>query len=366
MKLKLNKLITFALAVGTILTVFSGCSKNEETEPDANMPIDKASVQGEEVSSENKTENETEYPVITTDQELKIHGVIATVGNTGFELYTYLDGPAQKYAGVINDVAESLSGVANVYDMIVPTSTGITLPDKYYDSITSSNQKESIEKITGYLSPSVKTVNIYETLMQHRDEYIYFRTDHHWTALGAYYAYREYCAAAGITPTELEDHESVDFTGFLGSFYNDSDNAPELNDPDTVTAYYPISENASLRYTGNDGVEYDWPIISDATNYGSSLKYCTFAAGDQPFTVITNSDKTDGSTCVVVKESFGNALIPFLVDNYQTVYVIDYRYWSGDFTSFVKESGAKDVLFINNISMTRSDYLIGKLAQAVA
>ena len=82
-------------------------------------------------------------------------------------------------------------------------------------------------------------------------------------------------------------------------------------------------------------------------------------------TVIQNPDITDGSSCMVVKESFANAMIPFLTDHYQTIYVVDYRYWDGDVVSFAKENQIKDVLFVNNISMTRSNFLVGKLARVV-
>ena len=79
----------------------------------------------------------------------------------------------------------------------------------------------------------------------------------------------------------------------------------------------------------------------------------------------TNEDLTDGSSCVVVKESFGNAFVPFLVDHYQTVYVIDYRYWDQDLISFVEKKQADDLIFVNNLSMIRSDYLTGRLAQLI-
>lgn len=361
-----NKLrvISLILAFFTMAFIFNGC-ESKEPEVDDNTPSQsEPEVTPDDQGQENDEAKQPEYPEITTDEELKVYGVIAAVGNSGYELYTYLDGAAKNYASVISSVADDLSGICPVYDMVVPTSTGITLPDKYYDSITSSNQKESLDKIYGYLAPSVKPVNIYDTLMQHRDKKIYFRTDHHWTALGAYYAYREYCAAAGLTPTELSAHQGVEFTGFRGSFYEDSGEAEQLNDPESVMAYYPVGD-VDMVFTDINGNEYEWPVIKDVTDYASSMKYNTFAAGDQPFTVLTNNSLSDGSVGIVVKESFGNAMVPFLADNYQTLYVIDYRYWGGDFKSFVQESGADQVLFINNISMTRSDYLIGKLSNAV-
>ena len=81
--------------------------------------------------------------------------------------------------------------------------------------------------------------------------------------------------------------------------------------------------------------------------------------------MITNKDLSDGSACIVVKESFGNAFVPFLVDHYQYVYVIDYRYWKGSLEELVGETGATDVIFINNLSMIRNKYLVGQLKKVM-
>ena len=78
-----------------------------------------------------------------------------------------------------------------------------------------------------------------------------------------------------------------------------------------------------------------------------------------------NKTVTDGSACVVVKESFGNAFVPFLVDHYQYIYVIDYRYWEGSISDLVKEKGATDVILLNNLSMIRNKYLVGQFQGVV-
>lgn len=103
-------------------------------------------------------------------------------------------------------------------------------------------------------------------------------------------------------------------------------------------------------------------VIYDESDAAAGLKYGTFIMGDNPYTVIENPDLSDGSKCVVVKESFGNAFVPFLVDHYQTVYVIDYRYYSGSVSDFAKTNGVTDVIFINNLSAIRGSYQMGKLA----
>jgi len=88
-------------------------------------------------------------------------------------------------------------------------------------------------------------------------------------------------------------------------------------------------------------------------------------SGDNPIVEITNNEITDGSACIVVKESFGNCFVPFLVDHYNKIYVIDYRYWEGSISNLVTETGATDVLCVNNLSMVRNKYLVGQFKGVV-
>ena len=309
---------------------------------------------------------EQKNPAIESNAEIKDFGNVVLIGDAAYELYSYSDKTAEKYASYINTAAEKLAGSADVYDVIIPLSSGITLPDNYYDKISSSNQKKAMESIVKKLSNNVKTVNMYDNLMKHRNEYIYFRTDHHWTALGAYYGYEEFCRAKGVLPITLDRHETVEFDGFLGSFYNDTNKSKVLEkNPDTIKAYYPISPDTSLVYTTTSGKSNSWDVIYDVSNYPAYAKYSTFIAGDNPYTVIKNDNLKDGSSCVVVKESFGNAFVPFLVDHYEKIYVVDYRYWQGNVVKLAKEKKVDDVIFLNNLSMIRSDYLTGRLGQVI-
>lgn len=333
---------------------------------DSKKKPDLSEAAEENDSAAEQKKEEPAYEKIESSESIKDFDSVVTVGNQAFELYNYSEEAAQNYADIVSKVGKELEGISTVYAMVPPTSVGVTFPDNLISQINSSDQKASLEKIEGFLDPSIKFVNVYPNLMSHRTEYIYFRTDHHWTALGAYYAYDAFCKMKGITPNPLENYKTVEFPGFVGSFYKDTNESSALGDnPDTILAYYPLGQNISVHVTAQDGQEYDWSVIYDVSNYSPGLKYSTFTAGDNPMTVIQNPDITDGSSCMVVKESFANAMIPFLTDHYQTIYVVDYRYWDGDVVSFAKENQIKDVLFVNNISMTRSNFLVGKLARVV-
>jgi len=288
-------------------------------------------------------------------------GVI-TIGDTAYEQYNYIEDIAAQYAEAVNNIALKLKGKSQVYNMVIPTSTGITLPDNKKAEAGSSNQKKALKKIGQKISGDVKFIPLYNGLMEHRTEYIYFRTDHHWTARGAYYAYNLFCQDKQIIPYALEYYKSVSFGSFAGSFYKDTKNTAALK-KDEFYVYYPVhNSDITLEYTNKDGVAVKGSIIEDASGYGESTKYSAFIDGDNPYTVIENNALNDGSSCIVIKESFGNALIPYLADNYQKMYVIDYRYWQGSLAGLTDEAPGSDIIIANNISMTRNSYQVGKLA----
>ena len=333
---------------------------NGDTLPDS---TDKPDTSGKTDGSQLDDPTRPASGTITTSDTPYQSGGVYVVGNTGYEMYNYVGSLAEKYQQIVNGVADDLGGTATVYVMAIPLSSGITLPDSLYSDIPGSDQTQAEKDILTGMGNNVKAVPLHDTLMAHRNEYIYFRTDHHWTALGAYYAYVQFCAAKGITPHELSEYEISQYPGFLGSFYNDAGKPDAMSaTPDTVNAYHPLSADAHMEYGSNENSSLTGgKVIFDESTAAASLKYGTFIMGDNPYTVIENPDLTDGSACIVVKESFGNAFVPFLVDHYQTVYVVDYRYYTGSITALARSKGASDVLFVNNLSAIRGSYQIGKL-----
>ena len=288
---------------------------------------------------------------------------VLIVDDAAYEYYSFAKATADRYASAVSRAADSLSGTARVFDIVVPTSMDITLSDPVRRRLsgTTDDQKEAIETIYASMSSNCVTVNAFDSLRAHRKEYVYFRTDHHWTALGAYYAYREYAAAAGIRAAELDEFTERRFDNFIGAFYTDSGKKSALTrNPDVVYAYEPKSTNEMV-YTNKSGQKIKWNIVTDVSKWARSSRYNTFIGGDNPYCYISNPGVTDGSSCVVVKESFGNAFVPFLVANYSEIHVIDYRYWKGELTSFVKSNGIQDVIYLNNISATRNAPLVKHL-----
>lgn len=358
--------IAFLVAIAAIVLVIINVTQDKDPADDVVDDTLQGDVTPDDTlpdeGDDTEVEDEPQHVVIEVQGDEERYDAVYRVGDTGYEMYTYVESTAKKYADNINAIADAVKGTATVYMLPAPLSSGITLPDALYGKDIFSDQKAAEDGIIGFMNDNVVSVPLNKAMMAHRGEYIYFRTDHHWTATGAYYAYAEFCRLSGKTANPLEGYKTQEFPGFLGTFYRDTNESSHLGDnPDTVVAYHPLSADATLDYTDKNGQVIRWPIIYDQSNAPASYKYGTFVGGDQPYTIIKNPAITDGSSCVVVKESFGNAFVPFLVDHYETVHVIDYRYWEGSVSDFVKTNGVDDVLFVNNLSAIRSSVLVGYL-----
>lgn len=289
------------------------------------------------------------------------------VGDTAYELYYFNKKNSEAYVQLVSKVKNKLGSKVNVYDMIVPLSYEFHLGSDVVSGLGASDCSDAIDYMySGFENTGVKTVDICTNMMKHKDEYMYFRTDHHWTARGAYYAYESFCKSAGITPTPLSSYERLQFDNFLGTLYNHTKNENLAKNPDYVEAFVPIGTN-TITVTERNGNTTKYSVVNKKTDdwYNKSTKYNCFIAGDNPLSVIHNEQKSDGSTIIVVKESFGNALIPFLVDNYEYVYVIDYRYFNGDLCDFAIEKNADDILFINNVIATSAGARLGEMKKII-
>lgn len=259
-----------------------------------------------------------------------------------------------RYAEIINKYKASLGNV-NVYNMVVPTSVEFYLPKKY--SKYSSSEKESIDYIYSCLSPDVTPIDAYSKLAEHTDEYIYLRTDHHWSPLGAYYAYTAFCEALGMEYHLITDYTEKVKDGFVGSLYGYTNDITLANAPEQFHYFLPPDVTYSVQtyyydtLAPKNGGALFHEYVEGANCYGM------FLGADAIHTKITTSTK-NGRKIVVFKESYGNAFVPFLVNNFEEIYVIDIRYFGTNAVDYIKKIGATDVLFIDNCFAANTSSLI--------
>ena len=290
-------------------------------------------------------------------------GSLYIVGDSAYDLYYFNTASSDRYASLISRASQKLAGKADVYSLLIPLSYSINLDQNTQKKIGVSDGEQAINYMYAKMDASVKKVPIFKTMQAHADEYLYFRTDHHWTALGAYYAYSVFCAVRGISATPLSGYTVTTYDGFLGTHYS-ATGSSKLK-ADTITAYIPKATNAIyITDRGSERLKYSKGIVTP--NIGAMYaavgsQYNCFLLGDHALGEIHNETKTDGSSILVVKESFGNAFVPFLVDSYEYVYVVDARYYDGNLVEFVTSRGVDEVLFINNLSATGASARLNEL-----
>ena len=265
--------------------------------------------------------------VITDEYRLTGKGTtykgVTVVGNTGMELLTISDSSAKAYADMVNSVAAALPDV-NVYNIAVPTASEFYAPKSLY-----TNQTAGIKKIYENLSPQVTPVNVVKPLMEHAAEFIYFRTDHHWTQKGAYYAYKEFADIKGETIDPLESfevHNSYSHVGSFASFMSGTYGASIMrSNPDMLQVFMPkyTAEGAAYKDMYMKSKKWDLQLV-----YPNFNSYSAFIGGDNPLAVFHTSN-ANGKKLVIIKESFGTAFATWAVNNYEYIYVIDPRQFNG-------------------------------------
>ena len=315
----------------------------------------------EPVSTEQQTTEELENG--TKHGDMETAGTVYILDGQAFSIYYFNKDNSEYYASMVNTLRSKLPSNVNLYDILAPTAWGAILGEEIQEELGGSSQEDAINYIYSVMDDKVKKVPAHENIIRHNAEYIYFRSDHHWTVMGAYYAYEAWCKTKGIEPHSIDYFKNTyEFDGFLGTFYASSDQSPVLgNNPDTVLAFVPNGTNDEV-FTDSDGNDMNWNVIRDVSEWARTSKYNCFIGGDNPFTVIENPTITDGSACILIKESYGNAFAPFLVDHYQHVYIIDYRYYEGNLTQFVKDKNVQDVILLNNmeaLSVSRANTILG-------
>ena len=288
-------------------------------------------------------------------------------GDAAYNIYYFSEEAVGEYADAINAAAEALDGEAEVYSLIVPNASGVMLSDEEVKDLGGTNQVDAIEYLYSLYDDRVHPVDVAPKLREHTDEYIYYRTDHHWTALGSYYGYVAFCEEKGLKPENPDDLEYLNVGDFLGTFYSTLNSPAMAANPDYMEAWIPNGTN-KMRMWDEDGVEYDdVEVITDTSDWGNGGKSMTFIMGDQPLQQIDNPKVDDGSSCLIIKDSFGDSFAPWLVDHYSTVYVGDFRNFVGNIDDFVREHDVDDLIFCNNVTLAGGGVvgpaILGRLSQ---
>ena len=341
----------------------------ETTDPSTDTPEQQTPFTG---NAEEETTTPPDIDIPDENQAAAI-GTIIVVGDNAMDIPTANNEVIDSYADAVNNLSQALGSDVRTISLVTPNSGEFYSPESSHTG--SHSQKDMIDRCYNAMNDNIVTVDAYSALRDHADEYIYFRTDHHWTALGAYYAYTQYCKATGFEPVPLEQFETGTYENFLGSMYTYTQKYPQSqalkDNPDTLTYYLPIVETHAKYYsdaTLSDGIAISVVYTKLAENV--SNKYLCFIGGDTPVCVVETAVE-DGPVCMVLKESYGNAFVPFLTSHYSKIIVIDPRQFnqdgkpSLDLPAFAKEQGVDDLLVINYPFMINNSYYVSLLNRLI-
>ncbi len=334
-------LIITLLVIG-VKAIFSiGDGDVEETVVPTQAPTEKVN---------NLTFNEPDIPddKIIEGYPSSANSAVYIYNKAAYELFSGSESSAQDYADCISEFKAQAGDDITVYNMVIPNHIEFGVPKRIKESgtIQTSSQSENIKAIyTGY-TEDVVPINCYNELSAHCKEYIYFNTDHHWTGLGAYYAYKAFCEQTDQKVLDLSVCTENKVEGYEGSLI-DCDGSLYEN-LDTVHYWtFPYSTYA-MRTESSGDTPYETSVYYEGATSGP-YTYGAFIWGDCSLFVEYNQDLTNGKKIAVVKESYGNALVPYLTANYEEVHVIDFRYFDGNLKSYCAQNGIDEVLFVNNI-----------------
>ena len=320
-------------------------------EPDPAAPIEDPTARPA------ATEEATAPPVPDIEGEVK-SGVLI-VGDTAMEMYGYYAPALRRYAAVVNRFAKTYRIPTSV--LVTPTNVEFKLPARYKSM--SADQKKALEFLGELLDESINNVWVYDTMARHSGEYVYFRTDHHWTGLGAHYAYLEFCKSRGFDAAPIESYETWEHTPYLGSLYRAVGGDAKLKaNPDTLTVYgvrLPY-EMYCYRNGPDKAAQRDYLSKKPEAMKNYNEKYGAFTSGDPPYTKIIVENNT-GRKLLLIRESYAAAMTPFLVENYDEIHVVDFRYYRSDIGKLIREAGITEALFLNYISAAGSSTQMGRM-----
>jgi hypothetical protein len=287
-----------------------------------------------------------------TGKPPEVKNSIMIYNGMAFQLFGRYNEAENNFANTVNSYKQKLGDSVRVFVCLAPSSIDFYLPDEYKSK--SSYEKPSIGFIYSKLTPSILAVDAYSNLENHTDDFIYFKTDHHWTARGAYLAYLAFCKKAGFDPVGLTSFQRHVKKKFLGSLYYATLDPRLKSSNDSLEYFIPPLKVQAWRHPEKD-LQKIIPTELVSKRLGRAGTYLTFIGGDYPLTHIITENK-NGKRIFIIKDSYGNAVVPFLVMHYEEIFVADYRSFDSNTVSFMMQHNVQDLLFLHNIAIANTKY----------
>ena len=221
---------------------------------------------------------------------------------------------------------------------LIPTASEIW-KEKLPKGALTAEENQWIKKF--YESLEVETLDFSEELEKHKSEPIFYKTDHHWTSLGAYYGANVILEKAGMEKVDLEDYESkVVAEDFYGTLYSES--GAWWIEPDQIRIYVPDADKTVIsNFTGNEetGKLYNYEKLTGKN------KYAFFLGGNQPLCIVKSEGNTN-QRLLLIRDSYADALVPFLSERFEEIHLFDLRYNRLSIQKYVEENKIDQIVVL--------------------
>ncbi|MDL2287659.1 hypothetical protein LJB90_03775 [Eubacteriales bacterium OttesenSCG-928-G02] len=309
-------------------------SSNDEVSAEASS-AESSNIASAEPSSEPPDESkDNSESSVSPNGVREVNGIIIN-GHMAVEQYGGGVNSGALYAKAVNSLKKSLGSGVNVYSMPIPLAGAFYSPPGY--SFNYTNHLKTFNSIRENLD-EVIDINLLEYLDNHKEEKLYLYTEHHWAALGAYYAAEAIAKTANLPFADISTMETKSFDNFLGSFAKLTKDAEFAKHPETFTYYVP-----KTKYTANFYSVDKFTNPKENDLFFNTKSYLMFLGGDAYSTHIKTS-AANGRTAVLFKDSFGNPIAPYMLESFEDIYVLDIRYFKLNGLDFIKEKQATDVI----------------------
>ena len=227
-----------------------------------------------------------------------------------------------------------------IYPENVPANAPLLDEDAYLDQLSAAVQ-----------AAGGRFVDVRGTRTDHKGEYLYYRTDHHWTSLGAYYAYQQLCTALGLTPFDTTAHTALTADRFYGTHYSKARTWNAV--PDTITWYDLPNQltiyNVTAAGQPTDGTDTGLYDTDKLTVYD---KYAMFLHGNNGLSRVQG----DGTgRILVIKDSYANCFVPYLTANYADIDVVDFRNYNFGLDQLIADNDYDQILVLYSFDSFKSD-----------
>lgn len=345
------------IAVQGDLTMSDEIPVKEPSEPVTEPVADSTEeTEAAETTAETTAPAETGWGGVQTENNEISLGAAIQIGDTGFNQLGFSKVQSDRYIKSVSSFADRMAkkGV-RVISAPAPTAVGVMVEPDMLPQLKCARQDEMLSYLHDNMSDNVIKVDTFSNLVKHNSEYIYFRTDHHWTQLGAYYAYEAMCEATGQEAPPLDAFTLWNQGKFTGSLYGKV-RWPKKLRADTLDCYVPQGGITFYAHFTDGSKGTEWPLIAKkAGEANRNSRYSAFLAADCALAHVVNESIPDAPNCLVIKDSFGNCYVPFLTQNYHHVYAIDYRkYWRYTMASFVDKYDIDDVIIMPYLIATQA------------